>query len=50
MQDSSKEYPLKNKIQELLVSSGIEKIACYNQMLDPEHWDYYRVDLFGGIV
>ena len=34
MQDSSKEYPLKNKIQEQLVSSGIEKIACYNQMLD----------------
>ena len=40
MQDSNKEYPLKKRIQELLVSSGIEKIACYNQMLD------YTIEIF----
>ncbi len=24
--------------------------SVFVTMLDPEHWDYYRVDLFGGIV
>lgn len=40
MQDFSKNYPLKNKIQELLVTSGIDKIVCYNQMLD------YTIEIF----
>jgi len=40
MQNSNKEYSLKNKIHELLVSSKIEKIECYNQMLD------YTVEIF----
>ena len=40
MQDSDKDHPLKNKIQELLISSGIEKIACYNKMLD------YTIEIF----
>lgn len=40
MYDFNKDYPLKNKIQELLVTSGIEKIACYNQMLD------YTIEIF----
>jgi len=34
MQESSKIHPLKNKIQELLVLSGTEKIECFNKMLD----------------
>jgi hypothetical protein len=40
MSDSRTDHPLKNKIQELLVSSGIEKTACYNQMLD------YTIEIF----
>ena len=40
MEDSNNEHPLKNKIQELLVSSGIEKTACYNKMLD------YTIEIF----
>lgn len=40
MRNSNKEYSLKNKIQELLVLSKIEKIECYNQMLD------YTVKIF----
>jgi len=40
MSDSSKDHPLKNKIQELLISSGIEKTACYNKMLD------YTIEIF----
>ena len=40
MHDSSKDHPLRNKIQELLVSSGIEKTACYNKMLD------YTIEIF----
>ncbi len=40
MSDSNKKYPLKNKIQELLGSSKIEKIECYNQMLD------YTIEIF----
>ena len=33
-------HPLKSKIQELLVSSGIEKTAIYNRMLD------YTIEIF----
>jgi hypothetical protein len=40
MYDSSKDHPLRNKIQELLVSSGIEKTTCYNKMLD------YTIEIF----
>jgi hypothetical protein len=40
MQNSSKDHPLKNKIQELLVSSEIEKTAVYNKMLD------YTIEIF----
>ena len=40
MHDYSKDHPLKNKIQELLISSGIEKTACYNKMLD------YTIEIF----
>jgi hypothetical protein len=40
MQGSIKDHPLKDKIQELLVSSGIEKTACYNKMLD------YTIEIF----
>jgi len=40
MQDFSSDHPLKSKIQELLVSSGIEKTACYNKMLD------YTIEIF----
>lgn len=40
MSDSSIDHPLKNKIRELLVSSGIEKTACYNRMLD------YTIEIF----
>ena len=34
MQPSNKEHPLRNKIQELLESTGTEKLECYNKMLD----------------
>jgi len=40
MQDLDNDHPLKNKIRELLVSSGTEKIACYNRMLD------YTIEIF----
>ncbi|MDH3696512.1 MAG: HD domain-containing protein [Nitrosopumilus sp.] len=40
MQDFNPDHPLKNKIQELLVSSGIENTACYNKMLD------YTIEIF----
>ncbi len=40
MYDSSKDHPLRNKIQELLFSSGIEKTTCYNKMLD------YTIEIF----
>ena len=40
MHDYSKDHPLKNKIQELLVSAEIEKTACYNKMLD------YTIEIF----
>lgn len=40
MQGPNNDHPLKNKIQELLVSSGIEKTACYNKMLD------YTIEIF----
>jgi len=40
MQDLSPDHPLKNKIQELLLSSGTENIVCYNKMLD------YTIELF----
>jgi len=40
MQDSSNDHPLKTQIQELLVSSGTEKIACYNKMLN------YTIEIF----
>jgi hypothetical protein len=40
MNDYSKDHPLKNKIQELLVSTKIEKTACYNKMLD------YTIEIF----
>lgn len=34
MPNSGADHPLKNKIQELLISAGIEKTACYNRMLE----------------
>jgi len=40
MRDFSKDHPLKNKIHELLVSSGIEKTECYTQMLN------YTIEIF----
>jgi len=40
MENFGKDHPLKNKIQELLVSAGIEKTACYNGMLD------YTIEIF----
>jgi len=40
MQDFNSDHPLKNNIQELLVSSGIENTACYNKMLD------YTIEIF----
>jgi len=40
MQDFDNDHPLKNKIQKLLVSSGIEKTVCYNKMLD------YTIEIF----
>ena len=40
MQNSNKEHPLRNKIQKLLVSSGIENTVSYHQMLD------YTIDIF----
>ena len=42
MENSGKEHPLKNKILELLDSAGIDKKACYNNMLD------YTIEIFGS--
>ncbi|MDH3766759.1 MAG: hypothetical protein OER82_13250, partial [Nitrosopumilus sp.] len=39
-------FALRDIIQKRMGSENVEFVA----MLDPEHWDYYRVDLFGGIV
>jgi len=39
-------FALRDLIQKKMGSENVEFVA----MLDPEHWDYYRVDLFGGIV
>ncbi len=39
-------FALRDLIQKRMGSENVEFVA----MLDPEHWDYYRVDLFGGIV
>ncbi|MGH1520810.1 MAG: HD domain-containing protein [Nitrosopumilus sp.] len=39
-------FALRDIIQKRMDSENVEFVA----MLDPEHWDYYRVDLFGGIV
>ena len=40
MDNSGIDHPLKGKIQELLVSAGIEKTASYNSMLD------YTIEIF----
>lgn len=40
MQNSRKEHPLRNRIEELLVSSGLEKVETYVKMLD------YTIDIF----
>jgi hypothetical protein len=40
MPNSFVDPPLKSKIQELLTSAGIEKTACYNNMLD------YTIEIF----
>jgi hypothetical protein len=39
-------FDLRDQIQKKMGSENVEFVA----MLDPEHWDYYRVDLLGGIV
>lgn len=39
-------YALRDLIQQKMGSENVEFVT----MLDPEHWDYYRVDLLGGIV
>jgi hypothetical protein len=39
-------FALRDLIQKKMGSENVEFVA----MLDPEHWDYYRVDLFSGIV
>ena len=39
-------FALRDLIQKKMGSENVEFVA----MLDPEHWDYYRVDLLGGIV
>ena len=40
MQNSRKEHPLRNKIEELLISSGLKKVETYVKMLD------YTIDIF----
>jgi len=40
MKNYGNDHPLKSNIQELLVSAGIEKTACYNSMLD------YTIEIF----
>ena len=39
-------FALRDVIQKKMGSENVEFVT----MIDPEHWDYYRVDLFGGIV
>ena len=39
-------FALRDQIQEKMGSENVEFVT----MIDPEHWDYFRVDLFGGIV
>lgn len=39
-------FALRDLIQKNMDSENVEFVT----MLDPEHWDYYRVDLLGGIV
>ena len=39
-------FALRDLIQKRMGSENVEFVT----MLDPEHWDYYRVDLLGGIV
>jgi hypothetical protein len=39
-------FALRDLIQKKMGSENVEFVT----MLDPEHWDYYRVDLMGGIV
>jgi hypothetical protein len=39
-------FALRDLIQKKMGSENVEFVT----MLDPEHWDYYRVDLLGGIV
>jgi len=39
-------FALRDLIQKNMGSENVEFVT----MLDPEHWDYYRVDLLGGIV
>ena len=39
-------FALRDVIQKKMGSENVEFVM----MIDPEHWDYYRVDLFGGIV
>ena len=39
-------FALRDLIQKKMGSENVEFVT----MIDPEHWDYYRVDLLGGIV
>jgi DNA-dependent RNA polymerase auxiliary subunit epsilon len=39
-------FALRDLIQKKIENENVEFVT----MLDPEHWDYYRVDLLGGIV
>ncbi len=39
-------FALRDVIQKKMGSENVEFVM----MIDPEHWDYYRVDLFGGVV
>lgn len=39
-------FALRDLIQEKMGSENVEFVT----MIDPEHWDYYRVDLLRGIV
>ena len=39
-------FALRDLIEQKMGSENVEFVA----MIDPEHWDYYRVDLLGGIV
>ena len=39
-------FALRDLIQKKMGSENVEFVT----MIDPEHWDYYRVDLLRGIV